>query len=622
MPKTSTLIPRFYFPKADKRSNGSQDALMSTINEAFYSKEYLTELEFLPVTTACALPQYMNLALFRAVDMLNDKNDQVTFAQFQRSWPLLTQEASIDDIHSLMYTILKKPELDYLTPDDFLPVLEDIVLNHPALQFLENNITFQERYIETVICRIYYDAHCSSGRLTFYNFKKSGIASIIQRMTPSVDLYTTHNLFSYKQFYVLYCKLWSLDRDHDLAITETDLCNYNMGALTRLAVERIMEVGHIAAFADTMVIADDDAAAPPAVATIDSMDIPVADSQSTLTYFDFIWFLLSEVDKSTPMAIRYWFRCLDIDDDGILSSYELSQFWQDQNIKQQVYGSIQSEDRIQFADVMRQMNDLIRPQVPGQFTMQDLKKNVFLAERFFDTFVNFDRFQAHESRQEGSIREQQTYRNKMLEDAGVYGAQEPVVLTDDFGFPILSNWNDYADVEYHRIILDENYANSYEAEDVDTDNDVLASDEGLIMSKHTSSSTDASTSQQHTTHTHQQQHTLYKQEQDEEQDDTLSLTSASSSDAEEAPSLSEKTTSSTFADAETDSNDDDDFDDTTTPNSPCIFSPKPLSGSKNDSKSSPSLANALENTTTTSYFDFKPESHHHQQQQHAVSPVP
>lgn len=27
------------------------------------------------------------------------------------------------------------------------------------------------------------------------------------------------------------------------------------------------------------------------------------------------------------------FRCLDIDDDGILSSYELSQFWHDQNIK-------------------------------------------------------------------------------------------------------------------------------------------------------------------------------------------------------------------------------------------------------------------------------------------------
>lgn len=88
-----------------------------------------------------------------------------------------------------------------------------------------------------------------------------------------------------------------------------------------------MEVGHIAAFTDAMVITDDDTAV--AVVTVDSLDIPVADPQSTLTYFDFIctlllWlhpkpecrylhffklgFLLSEVDKSTPMAIRYWYE--------------------------------------------------------------------------------------------------------------------------------------------------------------------------------------------------------------------------------------------------------------------------------------------------------------------------
>ncbi|KAL7322387.1 hypothetical protein PS15p_212008 [Mucor circinelloides] len=604
-------IPQFYFPSRTKRTDASRrNELMNTIKEAFHQKECLTELEFIPVTRLCALPQYMNLALFRAIDMLNDKNDLVSFEQFKRSWPILTQESSIDEIHSLMYTILKKPELDYLTPDDFLPVLEDIVLNHPALQFLENNITFQERYIETVICRIFYNAHCPSGRLTFHSFKKSGIASIIQKMTPFVDLYTTHNIFSYKQFYVLYCKLWSLDRDHDLAITETDLCNYNMGALTRLAVERVMEVGHIAAFTDTMVIADDETAA---AATIDSIDIPVADPQSTLTYFDFIWFLLSEVDKSTPMAIRYWFRCLDVDDDGILSSYELSQFWQDQNVKQQVYGSVQPEDRIQFADVMRQMNDLIRPQVPGQFTIQDLKKNVFLAERFFDTFINFDRFQVHESHQEGSIREQQSYQNKLLEDAGVFGAQEPVVLTDDFGFPILSNWDDYADVEYHRIILDENYANSYEADDVDPNNVISAADEGLILCKHTSSSSIESA-------THQQidQHTLYKQDHD--QDDVASLSSSSSSDAEEAPSLSEKTTTGSFAEAETDSNDDDDFEDTCTPNSPCIFTPKALAESENNSKLSPPITSTLTNTTA-SYFDLKSEPHHHHCQQHTVSPI-
>lgn len=53
---------------------------------------------------------------------------------------------------------------------------------------------------------------------------------------------------------MLYCKLWSLDLDHDLSISESDLSNYNMGTLTRLTVERIMKVGHIAAFTEPNVI--------------------------------------------------------------------------------------------------------------------------------------------------------------------------------------------------------------------------------------------------------------------------------------------------------------------------------------------------------------------------------
>jgi hypothetical protein len=105
--------------------------------------------------------------------------------------------------------------------------------------------------------------------------------------------------------------------------------------------------------------------------------------------------------------------------------------------RQQFFGGVQADDKIHFDDIMRQMNDLIRPEIPGQFTLRDFKKNGFLAERFFDTFINFDRFQVHESRQEGSVREQQTYQNKEFIEAGIYGAQEPVVLTDDLGFPVL-----------------------------------------------------------------------------------------------------------------------------------------------------------------------------------------
>ena len=33
-------------------------------------------------------------------------------------------------------------------------------------------------------------------------------------------------------------------------------------------------------------------------------------------YEDFVWFILSEEDKTTDTAAEYWFRCADLDCDG------------------------------------------------------------------------------------------------------------------------------------------------------------------------------------------------------------------------------------------------------------------------------------------------------------------
>ena len=123
-----------------------------------------------------------------------------------------------------------------------------------------------------------------------------------------------------------------MDDDHDLIISESNLAKYNQAALTPRAVHRIMQCGRIAAFAR-------------------EQSGGVWGDAPTLTYLDYICkhkqilrsevfltlnhagFLLSEVDKSTPMAIEYWFRCMDTDGDGILSSYELALFWQEQEAR-------------------------------------------------------------------------------------------------------------------------------------------------------------------------------------------------------------------------------------------------------------------------------------------------
>lgn len=42
-----------------------------------------------------------------------------------------------------------------------------------------------------------------------------------------------------------------------------------------------------------------------------------------MDYKDFVWFVLSEEDKGNDISLDYWFRCIDLDDDGCLRSQEL-----------------------------------------------------------------------------------------------------------------------------------------------------------------------------------------------------------------------------------------------------------------------------------------------------------
>lgn len=47
-------------------------------------------------------------------------------------------------------------------------------------------------------------------------------------------------------------------------------------------------------------------------------------------YEDFVWFILSEEDKTTDTAIEYWFRCADLDCDGVITPSEMWHFYEEQ----------------------------------------------------------------------------------------------------------------------------------------------------------------------------------------------------------------------------------------------------------------------------------------------------
>lgn len=60
-------------------------------------------------------------------------------------------------------------------------------------------------------------------------------------------------------------------------------------------------------------------------------------------------------------SIEYWFRCMDLDGDGVLSMYELEFFYEEQCQKLEAMAI----EPLPFEDCLCQMFDLVKPEVEG-----------------------------------------------------------------------------------------------------------------------------------------------------------------------------------------------------------------------------------------------------------------
>lgn len=61
------------------------------------------------------------------------------------------------------------------------------------------------------------------------------------------DINQITEYFSYEHFYVIYCKFWELDKDHDLLIDREDLSRHNdSGEMARCIELRLFRVDHLA----------------------------------------------------------------------------------------------------------------------------------------------------------------------------------------------------------------------------------------------------------------------------------------------------------------------------------------------------------------------------------------
>ncbi|NWT02978.1 P2R3A phosphatase, partial [Mionectes macconnelli] len=396
----SINIPRFYFPKGLPNVCTNHEEIIARVEEAFseFEDEKANVCEMGKIAKVCGCPLYWKAPLFSASG--GERTGGVSVHSFVSMWRKVLRNCHDDA--SRFTSLLAKPGCDYLQQEDFIPLLQDVVETHPGLTFLKDAPEFHSRYITTVIQRIFYTVNRSwSGRISLTELRKSNFLQTLALLEEEDDINQITDYFSYEHFYVIYCKFWELDTDHDLYISQKDLARYSDQALSNRIIERI--------FSGAVVRGTE------------------VQKEGRMSYADFVWLLISEEDKRSATSIEYWFRCMDLDGDGVLSMYELEYFYEEQCERMEVMGI----EPLPFQDLLCQMLDLVKPEREGKVTLRDLKR-CRMAHVFFNTFFNLEKYLDNEQRDP-------------------FAVQKDV----DSDGPEPSDWDRYAAEEYEILVAEE-----------------------------------------------------------------------------------------------------------------------------------------------------------------------
>lgn len=318
-----------------------------------------------------AIPIWFKDALYRRIAAFNALTDTAPLnyhhikKYFDSAFGRLTPNRRLFEL------IRQSPRAKHLTLEDLQAAIKYLVDSHPGLEFLKQP-EFQLCYCRTVAIRIVFELDKQQSRtVSWSTFDRCDLPIVMRELDDAVDINQVLRYFSYEHFYVLYCRFWELDSDHDELIGQQELLTYGQHALTPQLIQRVVQGAGRKLSSGTV---------------------------GKLNYEDFVYFCLSEEDKNHPAAVLYWFKVLDLDADGVLSGYELGKFFEENRAR---FAEATGGEELKYEDMLCQMLDMVGAnkikEHPLGLTLSDFRSCEAPAN-FFNMVFNCTKFLNFEHR--------------------------------------------------------------------------------------------------------------------------------------------------------------------------------------------------------------------------------
>lgn len=325
-----------------------------------------------------------------------------------------------------VWILIKPANRSFVFKDDFRTPLKELLARHPGLTFLASHDEFQERYVDAVIWRICFC--CADPRgdgliLTIRDLEKGDLGGCWKELTELKDVNLAQNFFSYEHFYVVYCRFYDLDQDHNALINKEDFSKFDNYGFSTIALDRI--------FDKLLFIRRNRINRCESLNLLSTSGYELraeAEQTDQIALEDFAFFLMCEEDRGNDRALSFWFKVVDVNGDGVISTSDMVFFYEEQKKRLETF---ETEPPLS-EDVICQLSDMVCPKEIGKFTLADFKRRRHTASIFFSALLNVSKYYLYEQR-------------------------DPFAVANEFQScpPSWTDWDRFCAAEYKRIALED-----------------------------------------------------------------------------------------------------------------------------------------------------------------------